>query len=423
MKVFFMMLLFSVMLWAQTEDLEKRGNRIIQPNFYQEILNFSVLDSNKTRVDVFIQIPYSEIKFAKADNGFTASYTVTVTVFDEEKVKLVTEKIWSEKVETADFDQTTTRNNSCLSLKSFELNPATYMFRIAIEDKESGRTFTSENKIIVRKFNKRISMSDIVLIAKQNPSGKSNSILPNISRNAATQKDGLPMFFEAYSDSARQVKIDFVISGKNDKPIYTVSEKRDLAKGKNQILYTIKIPSLPLGQYTLNVEIKDSLSGISDKARKVFFSRWTSVPTNIKDLDKAIEEMVYIANGDQIKYIKEAPNENEKVKRFMEFWKKRDPSPSTEENEFFDEYYGRVAFANANFTHYTEGWRTDRGMIYILLGAPSNIDRHPFDYNAKPYEIWQYYELNKEYIFLDSTGFGDYRLISPLDADTYRYRY
>ena len=45
---------------------------------------------------------------------------------------------------------------------------------------------------------------------------------------------------------------------------------------------------------------------------------------------------------------------------------------------------------------------------------PNNIERHPFDIDAKPYEIWTYYEQNREFVFVDATGFGDYRLQNPM---------
>ena len=90
-----------------------------------------------------------------------------------------------------------------------------------------------------------------------------------------------------------------------------------------------------------------------------------------------------------------------------------DPSPGTEENELMDEYYRRVDFSNANFGTMQQGWQSDRGMVYIILGAPNDIERHPFESDGKPYEIWTYYRINRDFIFVDTTGFGDYRLVSP----------
>lgn len=62
------------------------------------------------------------------------------------------------------------------------------------------------------------------------------------------------------------------------------------------------------------------------------------------------------------------------------------------------------------------------GMVFIILGTPSNIDRHPFELDSKPYEIWHYYEINRQYVFVDYTGFGDYRLVTPFYGDVNKFR-
>jgi GWxTD domain-containing protein len=139
-------------------------------------------------------------------------------------------------------------------------------------------------------------------------------------------------------------------------------------------------------------------------------------------LDQAINEMIYIASTSQIGYIKNASTNEEKKNRFLEFWKQQDPVSSNSENPYFIEYYNRVAYANEHFSQYFPGWRSDRGMVFILLGPPDNIERYPFEMNSKPYEIWTYYQLNVSLVFVDQTGFGDYRLITPLTGDLNRFR-
>jgi GWxTD domain-containing protein len=420
--LFFLLIAYSFVAYSQVESKGAKENRLAQPNFYQDVLNFASSDTSNTRVDIFIQIPYPEIKFIKTEGGFGAAYSVTVSVFDEGKEKLITERTWNEKVETIDFSQTITKNNYSLSLKSFNLRPASYTIRVAVEDRESKRVYTSENKFVVRNLNKKAALSDFIIIAKQTSADGGNKIIPSVSRNVATQKSGLPLFFEVYSDTARAAFLQYTIISKQKKVMVDTFEVRNLQKGKNQVFFTVKTPPLPLGEYAVTVTVKDEKKETLDMVAKGFISKWIGVPNNISDLDKAIEQMLYIASDKEMKYIKEAPSEQEKAQRFAEYWKKKDPSPATEENEIFDEYYARVAYANENFSHYNEGWRSDMGMVFILLGPPSNVDRHPFDYDSKPYEIWQYYDLNKEFIFLDSTGFGDYRLITPLYGDTYRFR-
>mgnify|MGYP001405783215 FL=1 len=167
----------------------------------------------------------------------------------------------------------------------------------------------------------------------------------------------------------------------------------------------------------------DENSKVIETVTKGFYSHWKGLPVVITDIDKAISQTVYIATPEELDYMKDAETVSEKTKRFLEFWKKKDPSPNNDENEVFDEYFRRIAYANENFSNYTEGWRSDRGMVFTILGAPNNIDRHPFEYDSKPYEVWEYYDINRSFLFLDQTGFGDYRLMTPLTGDLYRYRY
>ena len=144
-----------------------------------------------------------------------------------------------------------------------------------------------------------------------------------------------------------------------------------------------------------------------------FVIRWRGAPTSIIDLDLSIDQLQYITDKDKIDEIKKAPLDK-KREMFREFWRKKDPTPNTERNELMEEYYSRIAYANKHFTHYLEGWKSDMGMIYVIFGPPNNVERHPFDIDAKPYEILTYYSLNREFVFIDATGFGDYRLQNPL---------
>ena len=87
------------------------------------------------------------------------------------------------------------------------------------------------------------------------------------------------------------------------------------------------------------------------------------------------------------------------------------------------EYYRRIQTADERYSHFIDGWKTDMGMVYIIFGEPDQIERYPFQENTKPYEVWFYYGANKEYVFVDESGFGDYRLTTPIwDVDRHRIR-
>jgi GWxTD domain-containing protein len=409
-------------IYAQVEIADQPDATRSLPKFYQDILNFYSPDSATTRVDVFIQVPYNQIQFVKSDKGFTASYTVTISVFNENRERLVVEKVWNEEVNEKDFEQTNSQNNYNLSFKSFYLSPGSYTIRSSVEDKESKKEYSIENPFIVKSLEEPPALSDVIFIAKMSNTDDAKKILPNVAGNVATQKGGVPVFFEAYSDSARDMRMEYIITNDKKDIIFQSNEAQHLDSGKTQIFHTIKDSSISLGKYLLTISLLNNKGVVVASTNKGFYSKWSGVPTTIQDLDLAIDQLVYIASQSELDYIRDAKSKEEKTKRYIEFWKKKDPSPSTDDNEVFNEYYRRIQYANEHFSHYVKGWKTDRGMVFILLGAPNNVDRHPFDVDSKPYEIWQYYQMNKQFIFMDETGFGDYRLITPLMGDDYRYR-
>src|SRR4030065_445578 len=326
------------------------------------------------------------------------------------------------KITTKEFDQTTSKTNYNLSLRSFNLEAGKYLMRTSFEDVDSRKEYAVENLITVRKMEQEFAMSDMMLISKQTAVEGSSKIIPNVSRNVAAKKDGIPFFFEVYSSMPREIKIEYSVLDDGKDKVYKEETSRQIDSGRTQIFHNIKEVDLGLGNYILTTDIKDDKNDLAVSTIKNFVSRWMGVPRSIKELDKAVAQMVYLATSSELDEINDAKSKEEKIQNYLAYWKKKDPDPQSEDNPVFYEYYRRVVFANENFSHYIEGWRTDRGMVFIILGAPNNIDRHPFEYYSKPYEAWEYYELNKSFGFLDETGFGDYRLITPLYGDFYRYR-
>jgi GWxTD domain-containing protein len=424
MKKILFVALFAISLYssyAQDESNKEKG--IVKVKYYQDFLNFRSPKPGITRLDIFLEVPYNEIQFVKKDDLFESKYTATVSVFAEDKEKLIEEKTWDEKIDVKDFPHTTSPTNFNISIKSFELPPGKYFIRTSIEDKDSRKNFVSTNMFTIRDFSTLPNLSDLMLIAKQTMVGGSNKILPNVTRDISVQKDGIPLFFELYSDSPCKVILEFYVSDKEKKIIYSDTMARNIDSGKTQMFHNVMVKGLGLGIYLIGVSLKDTNNKIIATTIKSFQSRWVGVPSVINDLDKAIAQLVYIASSSEKNYIESATDKEEKIKRYLEFWKKKNPNPAEEDNRVFDEYYRRINYANENFSHYTEGWRTDRGMVYITLGPPNNIDRHPFDYDSKPYEVWEYYEINQQFVFMDENGFGDYRLLTPLNGDMLRYRY
>lgn len=128
------------------------------------------------------------------------------------------------------------------------------------------------------------------------------------------------------------------------------------------------------------------------------------------------EDVAYIITDRERAAFKSLTTDAEREHFIEQFWLQRDPTPGTVENEFKEEHYRRIAYANEHYAADIPGWKTDRGRIYIVYGPPDEIDSHPFsDASTHPYEQWRYRFIegvgaNVIIEFVDSTGTGEYRM-------------
>lgn len=135
------------------------------------------------------------------------------------------------------------------------------------------------------------------------------------------------------------------------------------------------------------------------------------------------EEVVYIISPIEREVFLKLKTDRERDLFIQAFWKHRDPTPGTPENEFKTEHYRRINYANHFFGRGTPkpGWKTDRGRMYIILGEPNDIQRFEGKSQTYPAEVWFYQGKTKlglppgfHLVFFQKGGTGEYRLYSPL---------
>ncbi|HKT23957.1 MAG TPA: GWxTD domain-containing protein [Terriglobales bacterium] len=152
------------------------------------------------------------------------------------------------------------------------------------------------------------------------------------------------------------------------------------------------------------------------------------------------EDVRYIITDEERAAFKQLSNDEERDNFIEAFWARRDPTPDTVENEFKEEHYARIAYANEHFAAGIPGWKTDRGRIYIMYGKPDEIDSHPSggsyerpmeegggETSTYPFEDWRYRYLEgvgQEVIieFVDTCMCGDYHMtIDRSEKDALKY--
>lgn len=160
----------------------------------------------------------------------------------------------------------------------------------------------------------------------------------------------------------------------------------------------------------------------------------TDKPRNVKpELKEAYKKWInndvaYIITKEETRAFKALTTDEERENFIENFWRRRDPNPDTEENEYREQYYERIAYANEHFASGIPGWKTDRGRIYIAWGKADSVESHPsggsYDRpsyegggstTTYPFETWFYRHLDNvgdgvEIEFVDPTGTGEYRI-------------
>lgn len=152
------------------------------------------------------------------------------------------------------------------------------------------------------------------------------------------------------------------------------------------------------------------------------------------------EDVRWIITDEERSAFKQLSNDEERDAFIEAFWQRRDPTPDTVENEFKEEHYARMAYANEHFPAGIPGWKTDRGRIYIMYGKPDEIDSHPSggtyerpieegggETSTFPFEDWRYRYLEgigQEIIieFVDNCMCGDYHMtMDRSEKDALKY--
>ena len=135
------------------------------------------------------------------------------------------------------------------------------------------------------------------------------------------------------------------------------------------------------------------------------------------------QDVAYIIADEERKAFRQLATDEERQQFMEQFWVRRDPTPGTVANEFKEEHYRRLAYANEHFASLIPGWKSDRGMIYVRFGPPDEIQSHLSDLSNPPTENWKYRFIegvgsNVNIQFVDRKGTGEYFLtIDPLDRE------
>jgi len=349
---------------------------------------------------------------------------------------------------THEFNNSDSLSKSLVGIIGYLLSKGTYECKIGGMD-----SIKSENKKYFTEYIKvnpfvgeKISLSDLQLASKiiQDSDNKSSifyknsyEVIPIPISVFGENQPVLFLYFELYNlkaqDRSYPLKLNTIIFNSRGEVVSNKFKMVSPNVNSRVEVGTVIINKFPTDTYTLMITLIDSVSnyGVSSSKRFYVYNpsveiKDTSSPSitasflsqfgamSEEELDDLFNKSKFVATSSEIDQYEEIVTEEGKREFMFKFWNARDNDPSTPRNEYFIEYLERIEISTQRFAALgKQGWKTDRGRVYLKYGEPSEIERFPNQTDTKPYEIWHYNELEGGviFIFADLTSFSDYLLI------------
>jgi len=404
-------------------------------------------NKSKSAVEIYFSFYHNSLKYTFDGKSYIGNAYLHVNIKDEDNNKVVLNDTILAQVKVQDTAFSKLKNKEIWQFTLFLESSKNYILNLVGSDNKQ----TSKSDTITYKFYLPVYSSDKVELSelqlstlvekstnKESPFYKFGyEAVPNPNSLFGANIKTLYYYLEIYNlksigKSDYKVKVDVE---NNNKDVLS-SSFRNLSGESDLICETGKIDTdtLPSGSYFIHLHILNSNdSVVASKERKFFVYNGNkanyrtsddkdflqSVFANMseQDVENEYSKIIYLRNGVETSEYEKLTNLGDKRKYLFFFWRRRDPNPATPICEFREDYMKRYVKANSLFKQgFTEGWKTDRGRIYMIYGEPTDIDRHFMEADVKNYEIWIYdnVEGGTKCMFAESSasGQGFYYLVN-----------
>jgi GWxTD domain-containing protein len=315
---------------------------------------------------------------------------------------------------------------------------------VAVDSLDSARRDSINLPIGLQPFAEGLSVSDLELCSRVQASNKKDDpfyknsleVVPNPSLvfGVATH----PMLFnyaELYHlDPAATYTAKYQVVASDGKIVKESSRPRKYGMNHGVEAGSINVTAVMPGKYSFRLLLLDQSAREVVRAEKTFFvfnphlqaqaaaASGGAVPFDAAqlaglsgaELDLEFQQARYLATSDEAKMFAQLESDIGKREFLTKFWAEIEAGRSERPPMKRTEYLRRIAHANQNYKALLkDGWRTDRGRVYILYGEPDQITRVPGEAGSRPYQTWSYFNIEKgvEFVFVDRLGNSDYQLV------------
>lgn len=392
-------------------------------------------DDSNVYVEFYYSIPARLLTYTPDSAGLKAMAEVTLMINRGDST--VNASRWLVPHTVRDSSRLSSAMN-LVGLSSVMIPPGSYSVRMNVLDRnnEARRDSVVFKLPIAMPDKQKLVLSDVELATSIRQGSKGSQffkntleVVPNVE-GVFSENQNCFIYAEVYNilaagDSGDYVLKTAVYDGLG-REIISREKPKKRAGESSVIADNIVTENLRTGTYTLMLSLQDSTGNVMSSSGKKFFiyNKALGIDSSMlalkffvpaeefagmseEDLNREFQWAKYEANGAEKDQFAALAGIDSKKKFLQEFWSRREPGKRTE-------YLNRVRHSN-NFYRYfgMDGYRTDRGRVYITYGQPDDYDRHPNESDTRPYEVWYYNSIQGGVIFvfeLRQSG-GDYELV------------
>lgn len=400
--------------------------------FYLDTASFRGGTTGQVLQEFYSEIAFEQLTFRPTPQGWQSNCRTSIVITDSAGNVLLRDE-WTQSLTARSPDEIAGR----VLPNQFELPlpPGVYKLALTLTDQHSQKAGSAEIRFQARALPPdTLALSDLQLatsIEVDTAGGKfakhGLSVVPHASATFSSSLPLLYFYFEIYNlAAADSYEVEYAIHNAAGELVRTLPAKRARQPGSSSVeAGGLHVASLLDSVCSLSVRVRDRSTGAVATQAKTFFvagrapaGSSDSMITRLSEHDfkRHLEQMQYVLNDHDKLMLKSLPWPAQRA-YVIQIWRRFDPVPATPVNEFREEYFRRVQYANQHFSAgFSAGWQTDRGRVVIKFGIPDEIERFPARTHAQPYEVWTYLqEGRKQFIFADLDGFGKYELIYSSD--------
>lgn len=369
-------------------------------------------------LQVFVELSASQLLSQRADDSSKFNYRMKVDIFDEYgdciATKFLRDTLDSDLVDPGEDSEWTRLYNL-----GFHLPAGRYQLEASVVDLNNqnyanGIYDFAINDLQAHAFN----ISDILLARKNSilvDGLTQNAVLPFPTAVYGINEDLLVLYFEIYKNAETAEALFYHIayrqSGGEEHLIH--SGKFDRQLERIPVMHSIKTADMTPGEYKIVVRLFTESKLITFEQESPFVVFQSPTDLRFRDYREVLQEIAFLAHDSTVQALKavEAASRQAAINKF---WRELDPTPGTISNELKAEFYRRVYFALDHFPGRVEREFSDQARVFIMLGAPDALQSTLDTASGNLLEIWQYDLPVREIVFRDHSGFGDFRLVTPL---------